>query len=588
MPQIEKKRLQVDPVTVATTWHFLQRVCKEMRETIERTATNVLATTLHDLAYGVWDAQGRAVAIPEGFPCRLISSTFPIKTVIKEYEGNIFSGDAFLTNHPFRAGAVHLADWVFIRPVFYRDELVFFSCMGTHVPDNGGARAGTHFLAYDAIAEGLNIPPIKIMEKGKIRDDVFDLILSNNRLPDMMRRETYSLIGSTVVAENRLIELLDKYSKDTVLASIDEMMDRTEKAIRTEIAKWPEGVYYSEAQTDDDGGEIGVPVTVRCKMTIKDGQVTFNFSESDAQRDNGNINAHYSVLLSDALSTAFLFLDPALAAYHNEGSLRPFHVVAREGTVVNSKPGSKTAAAPSICGAMIIDCVLSALSQALPKSAITPYGRPEHIMFIGPDPRKNNSLYVYISFCPAGGAGAVFGYDGYQCCCEMGSLGVVSKADAEEEMDRFPWRIKRYEYLTDSGGAGKWRGAPGIWWEGINEGGDCTSIMGPSDGWHTQGKGQQGGYPTPFNRCHIIRGSQQIDIIHPHIIQEGKAGDTWVLNSGGGAGIGCPEEREPESVKMDVKNELVSLEAAKAIYKVILNPETLEIEYEETRQIRNK
>ena len=100
-------------------------------------------------------------------------------------------------------------------------------------------------------------------------------------------------------------------------------------------------------QTDDDGAEMDAPVTVRCKLTIKGGEATFDFSESDEQR-KGYINADYSVTLSDTLATSFLFLDPALSAYHNEGSLRPFHVIAREGTVVNAKPGALVAAAPSL------------------------------------------------------------------------------------------------------------------------------------------------------------------------------------------------------------------------------------------------
>ena len=107
--------VQTDPITVATTWHFLQRVCRDMRETMERTATNVLTTSLHDLGYGIWDAEGRAIAIPEGFPCRLISSTFTIKAVLTRFGEQIYPGDEFLTNHPFLAGAAHLPDWVFIR-----------------------------------------------------------------------------------------------------------------------------------------------------------------------------------------------------------------------------------------------------------------------------------------------------------------------------------------------------------------------------------------------------------------------------------------------------------------------------------------
>jgi N-methylhydantoinase B len=291
--------------------------------------------------------------------------------------------------------------------------------------------------------------------------------------------------------------------------------------------------------------------------------------------------------MSDTMSTCFLFFDPALSSYHNEGSLKPIHVIAREGTVVNAKPGSRTALSPSITGTMVIECTLSVLSQALPQHAIAPYGKAVHLMFIGKDPRTDE-MYVYISFCPGGGAGAVTHYDGYQCCTDMGALGVVAKADAEEEMVRFPWRVTKYEFLTDSSGAGKWRGAPGIWWEGINDSGDCTSTMGPCDGWYTQGQGQQGGHPTPFNRCHIIRGNERVDITQPHILQDIKAGDTFFCKSGGGAGIGLPEERDPEAVSMDVKNELVSIGAARDIYKVVLKPDTFEIDREATQKLRTK
>jgi N-methylhydantoinase B len=589
MPPVNRQ-IHIDPITVATIWHYLQRVCREMRETMERTATNVLTTSLHDLAYGIWDAKSRVIAIPEGFPCRLISSTFPIKAVLKKFGEQIYPGDVFLTNHPFLAGAVHLPDWVFIRPIFYQDELVFFSCMGTHVPDNGGAQAGTQFLANDSIAEGLNIPPIKLVERGQMREDLLDLILCNNRLPDMMQREIQSLMGSTAVAERRMIELLEKYGKETVFASIEEMMNRTEKAVRAEVIKWPEGTYYAEAQTehtDKNGKELSVPVTVKCKLTIKDGEATFDFSDSVEQVES-NINAVYPVTLSVTLCTVFLFLGTELSAYHNEGSLRPFHIVAKKGTITNAKPGALTAATPGVTGALVVESVLSVLSLALPQRAIASYARPPCPgQRVGID-RRSNKLYVYVSFSHYGGAGAVYGYDGYQCCCEMSTLGVVSKTDAEEEMVRFPWRVIKYEFTTDSAGPGKWRGAPGIWWEGINEGADCVAISGTCSGWRIQGKGQQGGYPTPLNRSYIRRGTRQNEIKNPRSIQKLKAGDVIVSKCGGGAGVGFPEERDPEAVRKDVKNELVSIKAALDIYKVILDPSTLEIDYEATINLRAK
>jgi N-methylhydantoinase B len=205
----------------------------------------------------------------------------------------------------------------------------------------------------------------------------------------------------------------------------------------------------------------------------------------------------------------------------------------------------------------------------------------------GKDPRTDG-LYVYTSFGSAAGAGAVTGYDGYQCACETSTLGVVGKSDAEDEMVRFPWDIVKYEYRTDSHGAGKWRGAPGVIWEAINEGGDCHSIGGSWAGFHTQAPGQQGGGPTPLNQAYILRDNRKISITDPHIPVDLQAGDHLVTLTGGGAGVGNPGTRDPEAVKNDVRNELVSIKAARDIYKVIINPHNFEVDYEATLTLRTK
>jgi N-methylhydantoinase B len=576
---------KVDPITVATIWHFIQRVCREMRETAERTATNVLVVTLHDMAYGIWDADGRVIAIPEGFPPRLISSTFPIRATKKKFEGSLHPGDVFLTNSPVD-GAVHLADWVFTRPIFYKGELLFWTCMGTHVADVGGAQPGSHFLAVDNVAEGLNIPLIKVMERGEWREDVVELILANNRLPDMMRREMASLMGSTAVAEQRMIELLNRYGKETVYASINEMIERTEKAVRAKMATWHEGTYYAEVQADDDGCTMDVPVTVRCKLTVKNGELTFDFSDSDAQV-KGMTNALYHQTFSNTVCATFLFLGTELSAYHNEGSLRPIHVVTKKGTVVDCYPGALTAAAPAVMGALTIESVLSVMSQALPEEAIAVYSRLASPLIIGHHERTDG-LYVYTSFGAAAGAGAVSGYDGYQCACDMGTLGVVGKTDAEEEMARFPWEIERYEFRTDSHGAGKWRGAPGICWEGVNMGDDAHNTGGATSGFYTQGPGQLGGQPTPLNKAYVLSGNKKTEVIHPHSQTNFKAGDHFIVMTGGGAGVGRPEERDPEAVRTDVKNDLVSIQRAKEVYKVVITPDTLEIDRKATQKLRKK
>jgi N-methylhydantoinase B len=554
-----------------------------MRETAERTATNVLVVTLHDMAYGIWDAEGRAIAIPEGFPPRLISSVFPIRSTKKKFEGQIYPGDVFLTNSP-REGAVHLADWVFIRPIFYEKELVFWTCMGTHVADSGGAQPGTHFLAIDHIAEGLNIPLIKVMEKGIWREDVAELILANNRLPRMMRHEMSSFMGSTAIAEKRMIELLDRYGKEDVFASIEAMIERTESAVRNEIKKWGEETWYAEVQTDDDGKTMGIPVTVRCRLTLKNGEATFDFSDTD-EESSGNINAHYHQTLSNTLCTTFLFLGPELAAFHNEGSMRPIHVITKKGTIVDCGPNALTAGSPAVTGALTNEAVLSVLSQALPKRAIATYSRLAAPILAGRD-ESLDGVYVYSSFSSVAGAGAVYGFDGYQCACDMGTLGVVGKSDSEDEMARFPWDILRCEFQTDSHGAGKWRGSPGIVWEAVNEGGDCTNNGGPMSGFSTQGPGQHGGEPTPFNKVYVIREGKETQVKDPRLPIHFKHGDHFIIMSGGGAGVGNPSERDPEEVLADVKNELVSIQMARDVYKVVIDPGKMQILEKETLALR--
>ena len=155
-------------------------------------------------------------------------------------------------------------------------------------------------------------------------------------------------------------------------------------------------------------------------------------------------------------------------------------------------------------------------------------------------------------------------------------------------MSRFPWDVLKYEFRTDSHGAGKWRGAPGIYWEVVNEGGDSHNIGGAMSGFSTQGLGQQGGEPTPLNKAYVLRGDKKTAITHAHATTHFKAGDHFIIMTGGGAGVGQPEERDPEAVKRDVINELVSIDRARNIYKVVINPDTLEIETKETEKLRRK
>jgi N-methylhydantoinase B len=265
--------------------------------------------------------------------------------------------------------------------------------------------------------------------------------------------------------------------------------------------------------------------------------------------------------------------------------MRPIHVITKKGTIVDCGPNALTAGSPAVTGALTIEAVLSVLSQALRKRAIATYSRLAAPILVGRD-ESMDGVYVYSSFSSVAGAGAVYGFDGYQCACDMGTLGVVGKSDSEDEMARFPWDILRCEFQIDSHGAGKWRGSPGIVWEAVNEGGDCTNTGGPMSGFSTQGPGQGGGEPTPLNKVYIIHEGKKTQIKDPRLPIHFKNGDHFLIMSGGGAGVGKPSERDPEEVLADVKNELVSIQMAKDVYKVAIDPGKMQILEKETRALR--
>lgn len=570
---------KLDSVTITTVWSYFWRVCREMRDTVERTATNVLIVTLHDLAYSIYDADGNCLAVPEGVPHRLLTSNLTVRNIKKKFGDNIHPGDVFLANTP-DDGAVHLPDWVYVRPVFCDGKLTFFAVMGVHVADNGGAQPGSNFLAFDNIAEGYNIPLVKIADKDGVREEIMEMIMANNRLPDLMRRESAACMGSLAVGAKRLEELSAKYGRDVVVECTQEMYARTENAVRAEIAKWPEGTWHAEASADSDGMDHTKPVTVRGTLTIKGGELYFDYSDTDPET-SGMLNVHDYMVNSTTCCFTFLFLGEDLVRYHNEGSKRPIHIKTKPGTLVDASRTAKIAAGVALTGCLLGEVVLSLLSQALPEKAIAPYSRQ-----ITANTITLGKPGVFVTFCPSAGAGAVYGYDGYQCCATGSTLGNIGKTNIEDEMTRFPWEYVGYEFVTDNEGAGRWRGAPGIHWAIENHAsGKCMHQTGSWDGFSTQAKGCQGGESTHLNKGGVRRADGSYEPFASKDLFT-MPGDILETVTSGGAGVGLPAERDPKAVQADVVNQLVSIQRAKDVYRVVIDPATLEVDEAATAALR--
>ncbi|MEE8435071.1 MAG: hydantoinase B/oxoprolinase family protein, partial [bacterium] len=366
----------VDHTTLSTIWHAMQTYCREMRHIMVRTCQNFLMGQLKDISTGIWDAGGRTVAIPVGLPTQFLGTGIAVKDITKKFGDDIHPGDVILTNDPYHGGHnCHLPDWGFFRPIFYHGELLFFTLARAHQEDTGGSFPGGYFAnGFDIHAEGMCIPPLKVIKKGVEQTDLLELIWNNVRFPDGVKIDNYAMIAATKRCEERMVALLDKYGKDTVLASVDEIIDRTEKAVREEISKLPDGTYYGESATDDDGTELDVPVWIRVEVTVKGDRMTIDLSKSDAQR-KGFVNSVYAPTFANAIAAAILFFDPLIADYHNEGTMRAIDVVAPEGLVVNARYPATVGASPVNMGIQVMEAVMVALSKANPKRSIAAWAK---------------------------------------------------------------------------------------------------------------------------------------------------------------------------------------------------------------------
>jgi len=576
----------IDQITLSTVWYGFQSLCREMRSMVTRTSQSYLISTLKDLSVGVWLADGSIVAVPEGLPVQFLGTSFAIADIREMFKDDLHPGDVILTNDPYHGGHnTHLPDWGYIRPIFLDGELLFFTLVRGHMMDTGGSFPGGYFAnAYDIIAEGLCIPPLKIIKRGVVDADLNKLIFNNVRWPVEVKIDTDAMIAASKFAENRIVELLRRYGKDTVLDAIHQMMDRTERAVRAEIAAMPDGTYSGESATDDDGTILDEPVTVRVDVTIKGDEITLDFSRSDAQRP-GFINSIYASTYTRAAAGVILYMDPALTDFHNAGSMRPMKVIAPPGNVTNCNYPATVGASPINIGCQMLEAVVEALGKARPDRSIASWGKHRGDYTFATDTRTGER-YVRTTFDYDGSAGAVWGHDGMTGPTHLTALGSVQRGSIEEAEIRFPWRMLNLETRPNFTGHGRWRGGGGVDWRAVNEGSDGRMSSGSSDGDVVQGKGALGGQRVPRARTFILRGDQKIRL-KPHRIDPVKTGDVVVKLSPGGAGVGDPWLRPADKVALDVRNEKITVEVARLIYGVIVDPVTLKLDEAATAKLRS-
>jgi N-methylhydantoinase B len=589
----------IDPLTLSLIEGRLTSMNEELGDRVFRQAFSVVTAHIHDLGTTLFDSKERTITIGNWMPVHTAGADVCLQGML-DYLGRetIRPDDFLVANDPFIVKFGHAPDWSFVRPIFFEGDLVFYHFLRTHEYDSGGAFQGSYYpRMYDCHGEGLMIPPVKIIESGVIDEKVFSVILRNVRGSALVRADTMLVFEAMRKAEARVIDMLRSYGKETVLGACDELIRRTEQAVRKIISGWPAGTYYTERAADWDG-TTDKPVWVRLAMTVKpeEGQVIFDFTESDRQVDF--INCPEGQVAAAVVSGVAWSLPPGTP--RNQGLIDCLTILRKEGTVLwPTYPHTTGGQAPSV-GTHVTECVQLALAQVVPRETSAIWSRHLSPIVTGKvrnqiDPRTGAPRVYWASpFHQDGSSGALYGYDGIDGLGPCHAGGAVVRSPVEVEEWDTPYRWLHYEFLQDSAGDGEWRGGAGTdvviqnlcdpeSWQPH----DQVVMTGNSDGEKFTAAGLMGGTDGLAHRLGILRRGEQVQL-RCCDIQYTEPGDVIWTKSGGGGGYGDPLDRKIEMVRWDALNEYISAKRAGEVYGVVLDATTFEVDYKATEALRKK
>ncbi len=566
------QRVDVDPITLDIIENALRNARYEMDAVLFRTAMSPGIREQHDEFPLIANLDGKMVVGQFG--------SF-IHGFLENYDGTVEEGDIFLTNDPYSCdGAIsHANDWLLLLPIFKDGRLLSWSAMFGHMTDVGGKVPGS--LPTDArhiFEEGLLIPLLKIYRKGALQDDVLKLILHNCRLPHWNLSDFNAIVAACRMAEKRCIEIAARFGDDIYYSALEELLDRNKNAMRQLMNNTvPEEKQYFEDYICDDGMGMG-PYKIACAMWREGDIVHFDFEGTDPQ-SIGSVNFFLNEEMFKMFAGVYMIMvfDPQIL--FNDGFYELMRVHIPEGTLLKPRKPAALSCRTHALG-RIFDILGGLLGQGNPDFLCAAgFSDSPHFMYSGYD-RNDEWFQLYqIGFGGIPGKPFVDGPDGHSLWPSF------TNVPNEFLESYFPLRIDVYETITDSGGAGFFRGGNGIrvGYRFLEPG----EVSIHDDRWLTYPWGVNGGLPGMRSRKTLVHLDGQEENLHSKCdrvkVAEGEIlyFDTW-----GGGGWGDPFKRPLEKVEFDVRAGLVSRDGARR-YGVMLNDD-LSVDQEATTLLREQ
>ena len=294
----QRSKLEMDPIRFEVIRSAFDAAADEMGAALRKSAYSTNIKTRADFSCALFDAKLRIIAQSFSQPVHLASMSRMVPNAIRQYGvDKLEPGDALVMNHAYRGG-VHLNDIVVIAPYFGDEKLQGFVAALAHHVDIGGYAPGGYCISTELYQEGIILPPAKLVSRGKIVEDLFQVILANIRSPRQSAGDFRAQIASSLLGQRRMGEIIRKFGEETIETFVDELIDYTERWSRQEIANLPEGVYHSECYLDDDG-ITDEPIKLAVTARIQGGRVSYDLTGSAPQRSspmNATLTQTYSPL----------------------------------------------------------------------------------------------------------------------------------------------------------------------------------------------------------------------------------------------------------------------------------------------------
>jgi N-methylhydantoinase B len=557
----------LDPITLEVLTQALIATVREMRATVCRTASSVAIYDAKDFSCGLFAPDSQVIAQSEDIGSHVVPMPWSVRAAMEKMGATLAPGDVILVNDPY-AGGTHLNDVTIVYPVFQDGRLIFFPAVRAHWADVGGMVPGSMSgKATEIYQEGIRIPPLKILEGGRMNEAALDLLLANMRVPDERLGDFQASLSACRVAEKRIHEICARYGVDTLLEAVRLDLDRAEARMRACIAAMPDGTSYYEDYLETFMGGRFEPLLLPLALTVKGDRMIADFTGASPQVPFP-VNSTAAVSAAGVLITVKSVFDPQ--APLNQGSFRPIEVITPPGTIVNVQRPAPAGSHGEI-RKRVIATMVGALAQLVPDKVAGDTCRTSfHNLIGGYDPRAKRE-WVHYEWS-AGGNGAFAEDDGPSAMAAIDWGDLVTVQSSEVMETRMPLLVESSRLATDSGGAGRTRGGLSMQ--------RALRVLAPqarysllSDGAVVPAFGVLGGLPgvpvgSWIDHDGTVEGFDTPGKVAGHPLEEGSI---VMVRSAGGGGYGDSLDRDPELVASDVREGYVSAKAARDLYGVALD-----------------